>query len=44
LILSVRRDDTITVPHSDMVLRRGDLVGLIGSPEAVEEAIALLRR
>jgi Kef-type K+ transport system membrane component KefB/Trk K+ transport system NAD-binding subunit len=43
LILSIRRDGTIMVPQSDMVLKEGDRIGLIGSPESLELAIALLR-
>ncbi len=42
LILSIRRDNTVIVPHGDAVLRRGDRVALIGSPESVMEAIRIL--
>jgi Kef-type K+ transport system membrane component KefB/Trk K+ transport system NAD-binding subunit len=43
LILSLQRDGTVMVPHADTVLRLHDRLGLIGSPAAVEEAIALLK-
>jgi Kef-type K+ transport system membrane component KefB/Trk K+ transport system NAD-binding subunit len=43
LILSIRRDGTIMVPQADMVLKEGDRIGLIGSPESLELAIAMLR-
>jgi Kef-type K+ transport system membrane component KefB/Trk K+ transport system NAD-binding subunit len=43
LILSVNREDTVIVPNPDTVLRRGDRLGLIGSPDALEESIAMLR-
>ncbi len=42
LILSIRRDNVVIVPHGDAVLRRGDRVALIGSPESIVEAIQLL--
>jgi len=43
LILSLQRDDTIMVAHTDTVLRLNDRLGLIGSPVSVEEAVAMLR-
>lgn len=43
LILSLQRDGTVMVPHSDTVLRMYDRLGLIGSPAAVEEAVATLK-
>jgi Trk K+ transport system NAD-binding subunit len=43
LILSVSRDDSVIVPNPDTVLRGGDRLGLIGSPDALEEASAMLR-
>ena len=43
LILSLRRDGTVMVPHEDTVLRLNDRLGLIGSPVSVEEAAALLK-
>lgn len=42
LILSVQKGETITVPQEDTVLEIGDRVGLIGSPESLERAVALL--
>jgi Kef-type K+ transport system membrane component KefB/Trk K+ transport system NAD-binding subunit len=43
LILSVQRDGTVMVPESDTVLEQGDLIGLIGSKESVQQAASLLR-
>ena len=43
LILSLQRDGTVMVPHADTVLRMYDRLGLIGSPAAVEEAVAILK-
>lgn len=43
LILSVSRGNSVVVPNPDTVLRQGDRLGLIGSPDALEEAIAMLR-
>ncbi len=43
LILSIRRDNVVLVPHGDTVLRRGDRVAIIGSPESVEEAVQILQ-
>ncbi len=42
LILSIRRGDSVLVPHGNTVLRRGDRVALIGSPESVTRARELL--
>ncbi len=42
LILSIRRENTILVPHGDTVLHRGDRVALIGSPESLVRAERLL--
>ncbi|NPA91473.1 MAG: hypothetical protein GXO55_08505 [Chloroflexi bacterium] len=42
LILSIRRENVVLVPHGDTTLRQGDRVAIIGSPESVEEAIQLL--
>jgi len=42
LILSIRRNSSVMVPHGDTVLRVGDRLALIGSPESVERARALL--
>ncbi len=43
LILSLQRGGTVMVPHGDTVLRLQDRLGLIGSPAAVEEAVAILK-
>jgi Kef-type K+ transport system membrane component KefB/Trk K+ transport system NAD-binding subunit len=43
LILSLQRGGTVMVPHGDTVLRLHDRLGLIGSPAAVEEAVAILK-
>lgn len=43
LILSIRRDNAVIVPHGDAMLHRGDRVALIGSPESVKEAVQLLQ-
>ena len=43
LILSLQRAGTVMVPHRDTVLRLQDRLGLIGSPAAVEEAVAMLK-
>lgn len=42
LIISLQRDGNVTVPHGETVLQRGDRLGLLGSPEAVDLALALL--
>jgi Trk K+ transport system NAD-binding subunit len=42
LILSLQRDETITVPHGDFVIRLGDRLGIIGSHDSIERAIAIL--
>lgn len=42
LILSLQRDETISVPHGDFVIRLGDRIGVIGSPDSIERAIAIL--
>lgn len=42
LILSLQRDETITVPHGDFVIRLGDRLGIIGSPDSLERAVAIL--
>ena len=41
LILSLKRDNSVMIPHGDTVLRLHDRLGLIGSPVAIEEAAAL---
>ena len=42
LILSIRRGDSVLVPHGNTVLRRGDRVAIIGSPESITRAQELL--
>lgn len=42
LILSIRRDGTVLVPHGETTLQTGDCVALIGSPDSVRSAIAEL--
>ncbi|UCF62493.1 MAG: cation:proton antiporter [Anaerolineaceae bacterium] len=42
LILSLQRDENITVPHGDFVIRLGDRIGIIGSPDSIEHAVAIL--
>ncbi len=43
LLLSLQRDGEVMIPHGNTVLRLQDRLGLIGSPGAVEEAVALLK-
>jgi Kef-type K+ transport system membrane component KefB/Trk K+ transport system NAD-binding subunit len=43
LILSIKRDHTVMVPHDDTMLQPGDVVAVIGSPDSVESAIHLMR-
>lgn len=43
LILSLLRGETVMIPHGDMVVQQQDRLGLIGSPNSIEEAAALLR-
>jgi len=42
LILCLHWDGETVVPHADHVLELGDRLGLIGSPQALEQAEALL--
>lgn len=42
LILSVRRGESVLVPHGNTVLVQGDRVAIIGSPESVARARQLL--
>lgn len=42
LILSIRRDSEIIVPHGDSTMQIGDRVALIGNQQSVEAAIQLL--
>lgn len=43
LILGIQREGAVMVPHGDTVLAAGDHIALIGSPDAVEAAIDMLR-
>jgi Kef-type K+ transport system membrane component KefB len=43
LILSLQRDNTVMVPHGDIVLQMHDQLGLMGSPASVGEAVDLLK-
>jgi len=43
LILSIRRGTESIVPHGDAVLRLGDRVALIGTPESVAQALVILQ-
>jgi len=40
----VRRDDRITVPSGDEVLREGDRVTIIGNPAGIDRLYELYRR
>jgi len=42
LVMGLRREGEVLVPHGDTVLRLGDMVMLVGSPESVNQAGALL--
>jgi Trk K+ transport system NAD-binding subunit len=42
LILSLKRDNTVMIPHGDTALKPRDQLGLIGSPEALKEARSML--
>ena len=42
LILSLKRDGTVIIPHGDTVLRLHDHLGLIGSPDSLKEASLML--
>jgi Kef-type K+ transport system membrane component KefB/Trk K+ transport system NAD-binding subunit len=44
VVLSIKRDHTVLVPHGDTTLQIGDRVALIGSPKSVNKAITMLRR
>lgn len=37
LVLGIQRQGEVVVPHGDTVLRRNDLLMLVGSPESLEE-------
>jgi len=43
LILSMRRDASVMVPDGDTQVLAGDRVDLIGSPESLDRATAILR-
>jgi len=42
IVLSLRRNGTVMIPHRDTVLQFDDLLGLIGSPTFIEEAAAIV--
>ncbi len=42
LILSIQRDGQVMVPQGETVLRIGDRLALVGSPESVDRAVSLL--
>ncbi len=42
LVLSLRREGTVLVPDGDTILRMGDCIALVGSPDSLEEALTLL--
>jgi Kef-type K+ transport system membrane component KefB/K+/H+ antiporter YhaU regulatory subunit KhtT len=44
LVLGIRREGEVVVPHGDTVLRYGDLLMVVGSPEALSEAHHWLNR
>jgi Kef-type K+ transport system membrane component KefB/Trk K+ transport system NAD-binding subunit len=43
LILSLKREDTVLVPDGETILQANDQLGLIGSPNSIAEAIAILK-
>jgi Trk K+ transport system NAD-binding subunit len=43
LVLSLQRENTVMIPNAETILQSGDRLGLIGSPESIEEASAILR-
>jgi Trk K+ transport system NAD-binding subunit len=43
LILSLKRDTTVSVPDGETILQSRDQLGLIGSPASISEAISMLR-
>ncbi len=42
LVLGIQRQGEVVVPHGDTVLRRGDILVLVGSPDALREAAQTL--
>jgi Trk K+ transport system NAD-binding subunit len=43
LLLSLQRDGTLMIPHGNTVLQMYDSLGLIGSPDSVNEAAVMMR-
>lgn len=43
IVLSLQRNSTVMIPHGDTILEHNDLLGLIGHPDSVEEATAMLK-
>ena len=43
LVLSLQRDNSLMIPHGDTVLRMHDRLGLIGSPDSIEDTATLLK-
>ena len=43
LLLSLQRDGTLMIPHGNTVLQMYDRLGLIGSPDSVDEAATMMR-
>jgi trk system potassium uptake protein TrkA len=41
LILSIKRNEAVLIPHGDTRLQAGDQIALIGRPDAVAEAQAM---
>jgi Trk K+ transport system NAD-binding subunit len=42
LVLGLRRGDDVLVPHGDTVLRKDDVLMLVGHPDGLREALARL--
>ena len=42
LVMGIRREGEVIVPHGDTIFRMGDVVMLVGSPQDIKEAKALL--
>ncbi len=42
LILSLKRENTVMIPHGDTQLKIHDQLGIIGSPKAIEQARGIL--
>jgi trk system potassium uptake protein TrkA len=42
LVIGLRRKGDVLVPHGDTRLQRGDILMLVGHPDALHEAKALL--